>query len=323
MFDSVYSTDTLLFPSIMAPKNSYHATEIRALRTEIDEKDAEIAELKAALEKANENACPNKEKVNIEAITKKIRDEVWLENRNKSVASEKEFREEIAAYKKENADLKKENLALKTKIQFQEKRMEQWKHIGDKTAGPAKVHEELRQEKAKHAKTLEKVRQLEAKMRQHAQTSVNQDKIDLLCDNLHIAVMEKEETIQSLTTQVKDLQQLCDKLHKAIQTLNSVTVRRESVLYRYMYAKTKTTLDTYHLPDIATVLREMAINGNIAMILRVDKDTYDLVIKSGITSGIPQWMFFNNVAKVLGINADNVLFTMPIKDNHYSVVMTN
>lgn len=320
LFYSIYSIGTLQFPGTMAPKNNYHATEIRSLRTEIEEKDEEIAQLKAALDKANER----KDVVNIEAITKKIRDEVWLDNRNKVAALEKKYVEENAAYRKENA-------ILKSKIQFQEKRIEEWKHIGDKTAGPARVHQQLRQEEADHAKTKEELRKLQGKYDVALKTvcTVNHNSSDTLqkyeMENhfLRTNLDKKEETIQELSSQMKKLQQLCGQLHNTIQTLNSAVVRRESVLYRYMYAKTKTTLETYHLPDIATVLREMAINGNIAMIVRVNKDTYDLVIKSGISQGIPQWMFFNNIAKVLGIDIDNVLFTMPINDNHYSVIMTD
>jgi hypothetical protein len=278
----------------MAPKNSFHATEIRGLRTEIEEKDAEIARLKAALEKANEN---KENAVNIEAITKKIRDEVWLVNRNKVAALEKEHREEMAAYKKENADLIRENAALKSKIQFQEKRIEEWKHIGDKTAGPARVHQQLRQEEANHAKTKEKVRQLEAKVREHAQILVDQKKMDLMCDNLHITIMEKQETIKNLTALIQDLQFRAQ--------LHNTEILKDYPSY------------------MGDSLRQMMTNGEIAMVVRVNAHTYDLVIKSGISKGIPHWLYFNYIAKAMGIDVDKVLVTMPINGNHYSVVVAN
>lgn len=276
----------------MAPKNSFHASEIRSLRAENEEQALEIARLKAALEKANEN---KENMINIEAISKKIKDELWLEKRNEIAALEKEHREEIAAYRKENTDLKKDNAALKNKNQLLEERVQQWKHIGDITAGPARVHEELRQEKAKHAQTKEQVRKLEAKARDNTQILLDQKKMDLLCDNLHITIMEKQETIKNLTALIQDLQ---FRAH-----LHNTQILKDYPSY------------------MGDSLRQMMSNGEIALVVRVNAHTYDLVIKSGISKGIPQWLYFNYIAKAMGVDVNKVLVTMPINGNNYSVIV--
>lgn len=325
----------------MASSKSYHATEIRNLRAEVEEQRAEIIRLQAALEEASRN---KENQTDIASIIKKAKDEYWLEYRNK----EKGLTDTIETLKAENASLKKKNAAL-------EERTEEWKSIAVKKGGPAKVHKDLKHEKAAHAKTQEELRKLKNKYEVAISTVCSVDhssdtlfanacpspkafafanacpspKADALANYeaenrfLRTNLEKKEQTIKELSGLVKTLQMEMGKMYTTIKKLDSAAIKRNCVLYRFMCAKSQTTLEDYHLPDIATVLREMAINGNIDMVVRVNRDTYDLVLSQGISRGIPQWMFFNNIAKVMGIDVDKILFNMPINGNHYTVVMSD
>lgn len=294
----------------MAPKNTFHGIEIRSLRAANEELEREIAKLKMALASAN-----TKDETDMEAIIKKTKNECWLEYRKK----ESTLTETIAELKEELVIMKKKNSML-------EERTDQWKGIAEKASGPAKVHQELRQEKAEHARTKEELRKLKNRYESTLTTvqtitttnSKTMEEYEMENKYLRDNLTKKEVSVKEMSDQVNNFRLIIAQQCNTIDNLNTQAMRKESAIMRHIYAKTTELTVNYPIPDIAPILRDMISKGQIPLIIRVNQQEYDLVV----TQDVCNWAVFNNIAAKMGVNMDKILVNMHVHDNQYAVFMT-
>jgi chromosome segregation ATPase len=287
---------------------SFQGKEISRLRKEIEQLTLENTKLK---HDAQKYVKKDDLEAAVKAAVKKEENKAYIERHNLVKEHERILAEKDAII----MDVEKANKLLNDKMITMKEEVDKYKKLSEMKVGPARVHQQLRDERTSHSKTqheLVRMQQELARVKGHLEKHAIEN--NYLRDHL----VEKEKAIQYISSEAVQTEAIRNLIAQKDAIIRDKTNRIDNMAACLYNQAVERSHEYDMILDVVPMLRDLAMKGHVNAIIRVNKEQYDLIL----TEDVGGFGACKVAMDKLHLDKDKVMCSIRIKGNEYAVFIS-